>query len=87
VAAAGVLATGFLATFFVVFLVVLAVEATGGLVVAGAGVEDAGACAKVRVMEASAKAIVETVVFILFSPAGLAARSQSHTAAWAFKHR
>ena len=84
---AGVLATVFLATFLLCFLVVLAVEATAGLVVAGAGVGDAGACAKVRERKASAKAIVETVVFILFSPAGLAARSQSHTALSPPEHR
>ena len=87
VADAGVFATFFFATFLLCLLVVLAVDATAGLEVAGAGALGAGVCAKVRDIEASAKAIVETVVFILFSPAGLAARSQSHTALSPPEHR
>jgi hypothetical protein len=88
---AGVLAAVFLATFFC-FLVVLAVDVTAGFAgaTAGAAVFGAGAgvvCAKLKVRDARVKAMVEIVVFILFSPAGLAARSQSHSALSRPEHR
>jgi hypothetical protein len=60
--------------FFTIFVWRLMVFVLAARVLEPSGVR-AGACAKVRDMEASAKAMIEAVVFILFSPAGLAARS------------
>jgi hypothetical protein len=66
-------------TFFTCFFETFAVFTAGvAAVVAGAGV--AGVCATIKLMLASAKASVPSVVFIFFLPAGFAARSQFHTA-------
>jgi hypothetical protein len=68
-------------------LVVFAAVVVAGLLAPAAGA-GAGVWADIRDMLASAKAMVNTVVFILFSPAGLfVSRSQSHLAADSAKTR
>jgi hypothetical protein len=79
--AAGVFAADFF-TAFLCFFAVFAVVVAAGLLApfeAGAG---AGVCADIKAMLPKARAIVITVVFILFSPCGpfSISRSQSHLA-------
>jgi hypothetical protein len=74
---------GFTACFLCFFTLV---AAAGGLVPLAGGV--AGDCANVRGIVATARAIVSKVVFIFFfSLRALAARLQSHHAAYALETR
>jgi hypothetical protein len=90
-AAAGVLpvvlfAAGLTACFLWCFFTFGVVAAAGGLVPLAGGV--AGDCANVRGMVATARAIVSKVVFIFFfSLRALAARLQSHHAAYSIETR
>src|SRR6185295_15668502 len=91
--AAGVFAAGVFTVFLTAFLWCFLAEAAGLVaplaaplvapLAAGAGV----CAADIRDRLASARAMVNTVVFIFFFSCGLAARSQSHLAAWRLETR